>query len=137
MPAFSQLSKDRLSTCHPDLIKLFNEVVTVIDCEVTEGHRDQANQEADFAKGVSKLHYPFGKHNAIPSNAVDVYILPVEMNSVPRFFWFAGYVIAVADKMFAQGRMTHHIRWGGAWDRDYQLTDEKGLRDLVHFEIIA
>ena len=135
MAIFSKLSEYRLSTCHPDLVLLFNEVIKKINCEVTEGYRNRADQEKAFDNGFSKDHYPFGKHNQIPSHAADVYILPVDMKNLPRFFWFAGYTLAVADQLLQQGKMKYKVVWGGDWSRDYQLTDEKGLRDLVHFEL--
>lgn len=136
MPSFSSLSLFRLQTCHEDLIVLFSEVVKNIDCTVTEGYRTQAAQEAAFNAGNSKLHYPNGNHNSKPSSAVDVYPYPVDMKNTARFMWFAGYVMGVADRLFIEGKITHRIRWGGDWNRNYDITDEKGLRDLVHFEIV-
>lgn len=137
MATFSKISEYRLSTCHPDLVLLFNEVIKVIDCEVTEGYRGRIEQEKAFSEGRSKEHYPYGKHNQMPSMAADVYITPVDMVNFGRFFWFAGYTMAVADNFFAQGKMKHRVKWGGSWDRDYQLSNEKGLRDYVHFELIV
>ena len=67
MAIFSKLSEYKLNTCHPDLVTLFNEVVKVINCEVTCGYRGRSEQEKAFDTGMSKEHYPFGKHNKIPS----------------------------------------------------------------------
>ncbi len=33
------------------------------DVLVTQGHRGKVDQEADFAKGVSHVHYPYSFHN--------------------------------------------------------------------------
>ena len=45
MPSFSQRSLDRLATCHPDLNRLFTEVVKHFDCTVLCGHRGQEEQD--------------------------------------------------------------------------------------------
>jgi peptidoglycan L-alanyl-D-glutamate endopeptidase CwlK len=135
MPSFSKESFSQLSTAHQDLQTLFYEVIKHVDCKVLEGHRNQADQEAAFNAGNSKLHYPYGKHNAIPSNAVDVAPFPVDWKNTARFFWFAGIVMGIAEMLYAQGKITHKIRYGGDWNCNYDITDEKGLKDLVHFEL--
>jgi peptidoglycan LD-endopeptidase CwlK len=135
MPKFSQTSLKRLATCHPDLRFLFMEVIKTFDCTVLEGYRDREAQEAAFKAGNSKLHYPFGKHNSVPSLAVDVAPYPIDWNNAKRFYWFAGYVMGIADRLKLEGEMLYKVRFGGDWDRDYDITNEKGLRDLVHFEL--
>ena len=72
MPRFGTRSKSRLHTCDERLQKLFKEVVKGFDCTVIEGHRGKTKQNAAYDKGNSKLKYPKGKHNRIPSIAVDV-----------------------------------------------------------------
>ena len=136
MPSFSDESLAKLSECHPELQLLFHKVVEIFDCTVTCGHRNQADQEAAFASGNTKLHYPNGKHNAIPSLAVDVAPFPVDYSNTKRFYWFGGYVLGVADQLFEQGIMMYRIRFGGDWDHRYDLNDPKMLNDLVHFELI-
>ena len=135
MPRFSQKSLFQLSTCHKDLQTLFFEVIITFDCQILEGHRGQAGQDAAYAKGNSQLKYPNGKHNSSPSNAVDVSPYPVDWNNTKRFYWFGGYVMGIAQKLKDEGRMTHAIRYGGDWDSDKDITDNK-FQDLVHFEIM-
>lgn len=135
MPKFSNASKAQLGTAHPELELLFNTIIEFVDCQVLEGYRNQADQEKDFNAGNSKLHYPFGRHNKIPSMAVDVAPYPVDWNNISRFYWFAGIVMGTAKMLKAQGKMKYDIRYGGDWNRNYDITDEKGLRDLVHFEL--
>ena len=72
MPLFSQTSKARLSTAHPDLQRLFNEVVKHWDCTIVCGHRGKEEQDKAFAEGKSKVKWPNGRHNKLPSLAVDV-----------------------------------------------------------------
>jgi peptidoglycan L-alanyl-D-glutamate endopeptidase CwlK len=135
MPKFSQESFTKLSTCHPDLQALFYEVIKYYDCEILEGYRGQAEQEQDFETGKSKLHYPYGKHNAQPSHAVDVAPYPVKFGDYKRAIWFGGYVLGIAQKLKDEGKMLHSVRWGGAWEGLGKLNSEGMLDDLDHFEL--
>ena len=136
MPRFSDVSVSRLSTCDLELQVLFFEVIKHVDCIVLEGHRGEAAQEEAFKKGTSQVHWPHGKHNSIPSQAVDVAPCPIDWNNLKRFYWFAGIVMGTAEQLKAQGKMKRSIRFGGDWGRDFDITNEKGFLDLVHFEII-
>ena len=51
MPHFSTLSDWRLDSCHPDLGRLFREVVKHFDCSVIYGRRTTEEQIALYAKG--------------------------------------------------------------------------------------
>lgn len=135
MPKFSQDSFSKLSTCDHDLQVLFFEVIKTYDCKILEGYRNQEDQEKAFNSGHSKLHFPHGKHNHQPSYAVDAAPYPLDWNDKLRFYHFAGYVLAVADQLKSQGKMTKGIRWGGNWDMDNDLMDNK-FSDLGHFELI-
>ena len=128
MPKFGTRSKRNLYTAHPDLIRLFEEVVKNFDCTVIEGHRSKERQNKLFDEGKSKLKYPKGKHNATPSNAVDVAPYPIDWSDRDRFHYFAGYVIGIASSMGIK------IRWGGDWDMDTQ-TKDNNFDDLPHFEL--
>ena len=128
MPSFSQKSLDKLNTCHPDLQRLFDEVVKDFDCTVLDGHRDKQRQNQMVADGKSKVIYPNGKHNKEPSEAVDVAPFPVDWNDRERFYYFGGFVKGVAS------RLGIPIRWGGDWDSDNVL-DDQTFDDLPHFEL--
>jgi peptidoglycan L-alanyl-D-glutamate endopeptidase CwlK len=136
MPMFSYESIQQLSSCHPEIKILFNEVIKTFDCIVIQGHRDQAAQEAAFAAGNTKLHWPHGKHNAMPSLAADVAPYPLDWNNQKRMYWFAGYVMGVAQKLKDEGRMTHAVRYGGDWNSNKDITDQT-FNDLVHFELVT
>ncbi len=139
MPKFGKTSRERLETCHPDIIRLFNEVVKEYDCSILEGYRGEEKQNEMFATGKSKLKFPLGKHNSKPSKAVDVAPYPINwgdegtssqrQKAVARFYHFAGYVLAKADSLGIK------VRWGGDWDGDKDFSDQK-FDDLVHFELI-
>jgi peptidoglycan LD-endopeptidase CwlK len=140
MPLFSPASLSRLATCHPELQVLFHEVIRSFDCVVLEGYRNEADQEAAFAAGKTKLHFPMGNHNQKPSMAVDVAPyergVNVDWKDIQRFIYFAGHVMGIATTLHAKGIMTYRVRWGGDWDMDTELKDET-FRDLVHFELKA
>ncbi len=139
MPKFSKSSLEKLATCHIDLQTLFKEVIRTFDCIVTEGYRNKEDQEKAFSSGNSKLHFPHGKHNHNPSLAADVYPyepkINVDFKDASRFYYFGGYVMGIAQKLKEEGKITYSIRYGGDWDRDTQVKDER-LKDTGHFEII-
>ena len=128
MPRFSKRSLGRLETCDERLQELFKEVVKRFDCTIIEGHRGEEKQNAAYKKGNSKVKYPNGKHNKLPSIAVDVAPYPIDWSDRDRFNYFGGYVIGIAQQMGL------NIRWGGDWDQDTKTKDNR-FDDLVHFEI--
>lgn len=135
MPKFSARSAAALQTCHADLQKIFAEVIVHFDCTVIQGHRTEQEQNAAFRAGKSKLQYPQSKHNSSPSMAADVVPYPIDWNDTDRMRYFAGFVKGVAALLYRQGVITHQVRWGGDWDRDTELKDNR-FQDLPHFELI-
>ncbi len=139
MPSFGKDSADKLAQCHPDLQRLFNEVVKTYDCSILTGHRGQKEQDEAVAKGLSKTPWPTGNHNATPSNAVDAAPYPIKWGAtgdtkkdskqIARFYHFAGFVQAKAEQLGIK------IRFGGDWDRDGDFEDQS-FDDLDHFEIV-
>lgn len=128
MPAFSKTSLERLATCHPKIQAVMSEVIKYEDCVILCGHRGQAEQDQAFRDGKSKLKWPNGKHNTLPSLAVDVAPYPVDWNDTHSFARLAGYIQAVADTMGIA------IKWGADWDQDGKTKDERFL-DFPHFEL--
>ncbi len=140
---FSRSSVHELRTVVLPLQALFGHVLERYDCTIIKGHRGEAAQNRAFAEGNSKLEWPDGDHNEYPSKAVDAAPYPVKwggpvivegklhqgnLRAILRFYHFAGYVQGVAEEMGIP------LRWGGDWDRDFDLFDQK-FNDLVHFEI--
>ena len=128
MPKFGKRSKEKLATCNKGLQEIFNEVIKTVDCSVLEGHRGEERQNKLQEEGKSKVRYPKGRHNASPSNAVDVAPYPIDWDDRERFHLFAGFVLGVAN------RMGHTLRWGGDWNMNFQVNDNK-FDDFPHFEI--
>jgi peptidoglycan LD-endopeptidase CwlK len=128
MPQFSKTSLKQLSSCHPDLQRLFNEVIKYYDCTILEGYRSDEDQLKAFNTGKSKIKSG-GMHNKMPSLAVDVAPYPVDWNDKNKFYHFAGFVQGIAKMMNIK------IRWGGDWDSDNNLKNQTFF-DLPHFELI-
>jgi peptidoglycan L-alanyl-D-glutamate endopeptidase CwlK len=135
MPKFSPISFTRLSTCHPDLQALFYEVIKTFDCMILEGYRNENDQDKAFMDGKSQLPWPNSKHNKSPSMAVDVTPYPLNFFNTTRLYWFAGYVMAIAQKLKDEGKITHSVRCGADWDNDMDITDQT-FNDVSHFELV-
>jgi peptidoglycan L-alanyl-D-glutamate endopeptidase CwlK len=129
VPKFGKRSRNNLKTCDNRLQDLFNEVVKHFDCSVLVGFRDRNGQDTAFNSGHSKLKWPESKHNTKPAIAVDVAPYPIDWSDRERFLYFGGMV-----KGFAYS-LDLPLRWGGDWDNDTQLSDNK-FDDLVHFELL-
>ena len=132
MPKFGTKSKERLNTCHPDLIAVFNEVIKYYDCTVTCGYRGEQEQNKAFDEGRSKAKFPKGKHNKNPSTAVDVYPYPIDFENYDRLSHFAGFVIGIAKTMGVD------LRWGRDWKNEFyaKKKDTTTFKDYPHFELI-
>ena len=128
MPRFCRRSRKNLETCHEDLQELFNEVIKYFDCTVIQGHRGEEEQNKYFNEGKSKVKYPNGRHNANPSNAVDVVPYPIDWDDTDRMYYFSGFVKGIAAKMGIT------IRWGGDWNDNTEVKDTN-FKDLPHFEL--
>ena len=129
MPSFSDKSISKLAHCDARLQRVFHEVVRNFDCTILEGHRDKERQNRMVEEGKSQVRWPDGKHNTVPSMAVDVTPYPVVWDDRERQTLFAGFVLATAKAMDID------LRWGGDWDRDTEVRDNT-FDDLVHFEIV-
>ena len=128
MPRFGSRSRKNLETCDEDLQALFSEVIKYFDCTVIQGHRGKEEQNKYFDEGKSKVKYPNGRHNASPSNAVDVVPYPIDWEDTDRMYYFAGFVKGIAFKMGIP------IRWGGDWNDNTEVKDTN-FKDLPHFEL--
>lgn len=131
MYSFGRTSKERLSTCHPDLQKVFNEVIKHVDCKIIEGARTPERQQELFDQGRTKILN--SKH--IPkddgwSYAVDVMAFPVQWENWNRNYLFVGFVLGIAASMGIK------LRVGADWDGDFNTKDQS-FHDLPHFELVV
>jgi hypothetical protein len=129
MPAFSQLSQDKLATCDQRLQRVFAEVIKHRDCTVLCGHRGKEEQDEAFRTGKSKVQFPNSNHNRLPSVAADVVPYPIDWHDPAYFTHFAGFVLGVAATMGIR------LRWGGDWNQNGKTKDESFF-DGPHFELM-
>ncbi len=130
MPKFSERSMSKLETCDPALQKVFLEVVKTFDCTVFTGRRGKEQQDELFRQGKSQVKFPFSMHNTYPSKAADVAPYPIDWKDRERAYYFAGYVLGIAQSMGIK------LRFGGDWDGDWEVKDNS-FDDLWHFELIT
>lgn len=135
MPYYSELSKQRLSTCHPILRKIFRIVIQIYGCTIICGWRGEQEQNEAFNSSNSTKEFPDSYHNKLDENdkpeswAVDA--IPDEGGwkaTERQWYIFAGLVIGIG---FTLG---YKITWGRDWDKDYDFDDQK-LMDYAHFQI--
>ena len=129
MPRFSPRSQANLDSCAKPLRELFEDVIAAFDCTILEGYRSEERQNELRRQGKSQLGWPASAHNSEPSRAVDVIAYPIDWKDRERQTLFAGYVLGIARM---QGVA---LRWGGDWNRDFQIADNV-FDDLVHFELM-
>ena len=132
---FSQLSLNRLATCHPALQSIMQRAIHIMDFSIVCGHRSPEAQAEAYREGNSQKKPGQSKHNQFPSMAVDIApYFPgdkIRWNDTEAFCLLAGIVKGVAHMYGVK------IRWGGDWDGDNDRKDQKGLDDLGHFEILG
>jgi len=134
MSKFSKESQDKLNECHPDLQRLFNKVIDIIDIKIIESHRDKETQDRYYNADPprTKVKWPDSKHNSKPSRAVDVapYYKDaphIRWNDTDRFYYMQGIIKGVAEMMGIK------IRQGIDWDGDTEF-NEKWV-DFPHVEL--
>jgi peptidoglycan L-alanyl-D-glutamate endopeptidase CwlK len=134
---FGEKSINQLSTCHPDLQLIMNTAIKIsdIDFSIIEGYRTLELQEKYYNEGASKVQT--GKHNLIPSMAVDIcpYINGLKWN-YEHFTYLAGLIHGITEMLLKEGKITHRIRWGGNWDMDGTILIDQSFDDRPHFELI-
>jgi len=155
MPVYSEKSKQKLATCDKRLQLIFNMAIKSFDNTILFGHRDYTDQTKAFNEGKSKLSWPDSKHNDFPSKAIDAAPYPIpknwgqiswniltnsvkkadleivknQMKELHKFYYFAGYILGIANGMDIK------LRCGADWDGDKDFNDQT-FDDLVHFELI-
>lgn len=138
MPKFSRESIKQLETCHPDLQSLAYAAIEIINFKVIQGHRSFKEQQVLYAKGRTKPGKIVtqidgvrkqSKHNADPSTAFDYAPWPINWDRVDEFIFQAGVFFTISKQLGIK------IRWGGDWDMDHNLYNEK-FRDWGHIELI-
>ncbi len=113
-------------------------VLQIKDHSVIKGHRGEEEQHAAFTSDPqrSKLDWPDGNHNALPSKAQDVRSHPF-----PPLDDDGGDSARREEQLYLLGLyrgvaavMGIPLRTGADWDRDGEILDN-GFDDLFHVEI--
>lgn len=144
--AFGKASRANLDKVHPDLVKLHEAVLPIMDHTITDGIRSIDEQKKNVAKGVSQTmdskHLP--QSDGL-SHATDSTPFPHDWQatqrgldaikkadptlSVLRFYYFQGVMRGVAHQLGIP------IRQGIDWDRDGDVGDQSFV-DLPHNELL-
>ena len=124
MYKFGKRSKERLKGVDSRLVNVLNELIKIMDVTIIEGLRSEKRQKELLAKGATKVKY--SKH--MEGKAVDLAPYPIDWNDREMFHYMGGMLRGLGKSMGVK------IRWGGDWDSDGDINDNK-FDDLVHFEI--
>lgn len=160
---YGAASKAVLATCHPDIRVVMNEAIKYMDLKPYEGIRSKETQAKYFAEGKSKLDgfIKKSKHQGrevppevyeddkgagdytynqagepIISYALDVAPYPIDWNDKARFYMMGGLIRGLSERLYAEKKISHVVRWGGDWDGDGKFTDQT-FHDLPHIELIT
>lgn len=140
MPFFGVSSRRRRQTCHEIIKELLDRVIEHYDFSILEGHRSKYRQNEFFRTGKSRVKWPNGKHNTVPSLAVDVapWINGRSCFRKKECSYLAGMFEMASHQLNKERALrqvsSFKLRWGGDWDGDRDLLDQS-LNDLVHLEI--
>jgi len=150
MPKYGNVSNKRLKFCVFELQDVFNDVVfslpwtdpisgiTIHDCSILCGHRDEVAQDLAYKQGNSQVQWPDSKHNVLPSNAVDSAPYHaakphIHWNDIDEMEAYKRLVFICAEKRGVK------IRWGADWNMDGVRVDKdpnERLLDGPHFELV-
>ena len=139
MNKWSRTSEKKLSSCHPDLIAIMNQVLEVQDCTIIAGGRNEKAQEKAFYMGKSKLKFPQSKHNTVPSQAVDVAMFKdgqVQWD-LDNAIIMSRAIYNVWQSMLADDKVACQLRFGLTWtDNPFDEIKEGQFVDGFHIEIV-
>jgi len=147
MFSYGNTSEEKLKTCHKDLQLIFRLAIkrSKVDFGISEGHRDIKLQLQYFNEGKSKVDgiKVKGKHNFLPSEAVDIYVYHPVLETRRKLAYdkshlsyIAGVVDSCTEELFAKGEITHKIRWGANWNSDGVIDYDQNFDDFPHFELL-
>jgi len=132
---FGKTSKANLDTADPVLQEIMQDAIEtgLMDFSIIQGHRGMAEQNRYYDLGKSKVKFPDGKHNKIPSQAVDAAPYVNGKTSWNKFHCavLAGIILTCAHRRGIK------LRYGGNWDMDTEFLTDQKFQDLVHYELVT
>jgi len=131
MYKFSKKSKEKLETAHPDLQRIYAELIKIMDVTILEGVRSKKRQEELVRTGMSKaLDSKHLLQKDGYSHAVDAAPFPINWEDTERFAYMCGMIRGIAHMMNIK------VRVGCDWDSDGNIKDHSFL-DYPHTELIG
>ena len=130
MNGFGRSSRKHLATVEGRGQQLAYRVLRIKDHSIICGHRKQREQDRAYREGFSNLPWPDGKHNRLPSVAMDVQTYPVPTNEQAlreEQLYLLGLYKGVGSEMDIP------VRTGADWDGDGEILDN-GFDDFFHVE---
>ena len=120
--AYSSRSREKLQTCHADLIVLMTEALADPECPsditILEGHRGEERQNQMVEEGKSQLPWPRSRHNTFPSMAVDVapYVGGISWDW-EHYYPLAAHIKDVWQRLLMDDKVSgqYTLEWGGDW----------------------
>lgn len=146
---FGTQSRQRLATCHPDLVLIAEEALrySPVDFGISEGVRSDQKQLEYFLAKKSRLdpRIPAQRDKCRHlsdetgvSNAFDVYAYipgkPQLAYDLNHLSLIGGILTSTAARLLDEGRITSRVRWGGNWDGDGEIIVDQTFNDLPHLE---
>jgi peptidoglycan L-alanyl-D-glutamate endopeptidase CwlK len=135
------ISKERLKSVNPTIGLIVIEAAKIIPLMVLEGHRNEIGQNKAFIEGKTKLKWPHGKHNSLPSLAVDLAPLyfetgkaNIDWNDLIAFGRIMGCVQTIGHQMKVK------LRFGMDWDGDFRSVNrdpDESFLDAPHVELVV
>lgn len=125
----SDASLKMLENVHPDLVDLVNQIAGFMPIGVLCGFRDQAAQDLAVSTGHSKTPYPQSKHNASPSQAVDLCVEPYNPDDYKQLLYMNAFVMGFGT---ARGLK---LRSGADWDGKFSPSTSPPPKDYFHIEL--
>ena len=131
MAKFGRKSLEKLRTCHPDIVRICNELIKIMDVSVLEGVRTVEAQEENVRTGRSKImNSKHLKQTDSFSHAVDLAPYPIDWADKDRFIYMQGMIRGIASQLNIK------IRSGIDWDGDGEIKDHTFF-DGPHFELLV
>lgn len=147
----TKVEQERYEQLEADLQLLFDEsrkqifieqspLVHPVDIYLVCSHRGKEAQTQAVAGGFSKVFWPFGKHNKLPSQALDTCPMvwngnkyKIEWEDIAKFRYMNDVMMRVAKRLESEGKIKK-IRFGADFNQDGNLKNDKWV-DLPHCEV--
>ncbi len=141
--AFTAAELAALESCHPHLQLVLRDAREIVDYQLIQGHRNEADQNRAFREGKTKLMWPHGNHNSMPSLAADVAPrnfdvaalragASIDWSDLAAFGRLMGIMEACAWRRELQ------LRFGLDWDQDWRSVGpdpDESFLDAPHMEL--